>query len=129
MATTQTQELSSLLDEHRPEWDGAGFPHWLRVRVASHVVSERSTGTPLATLSADLGVSAPTLRRWVQARSNAESGSEQGGFARVVVDDGVSLSRPSEPGANATLRLTTPGGFVLEGLTFDQGIAALAALR
>jgi hypothetical protein len=52
MATSETQELALPLDEHRPEWDGAGFPRWLRVRVATHVVSERSAGTSLAALSA-----------------------------------------------------------------------------
>ena len=75
MATSETQELALLLDEHRPEWDGAGFPRWLRVRVATHVVSERSAGTSLAALSAGLGVSAPTLRRWTHAHSDAEWGA------------------------------------------------------
>ena len=129
MATSETQELALLLDEHRPDWDGAGFPRWVRVRVATHVVGERSARMSLAALSAGLGVSAPTLRRWTHAHSDADWGAQQGGFSRVVVDDGVPASCPTDAGAGATLRLTTPGGFVLEGLTFDQSIAALAALR
>ena len=125
MARTSTQELAQLISKHRPDWDGAGFPPWLRARVAAHVASMRATGAPLAGLCADLGVSAPTLRRWMRA----ESADESGGFARVIIDDGVPATRPPKVDAVSTLRLTTPGGFVLEGLTFEQSIAALEALR
>ncbi len=127
MATSTTQELAQLLTEHRPEWDGAGFPPWLRARVAAHVVNMRAEGASIAALGSSLGVSAPTLRRWMEAPPLTD---EPGGFTRVIVDDNVAASEADLSNAVTTpLRLTTPGGFVLEGLTFEQSITALAALR
>lgn len=117
--------LAQLLTEHRPTRDGDGFPQWLRDRVGAFVRDSTDRGISLAALRSELGVSSTTLRRW----SMASSGSGDRGFVPVVLEPSPRGAGPVQHTADGALRLVAPSGFALHGLSLDQALAVMQALR
>lgn len=133
------QELAKLIAKHRPARDGDGFPPWLRERVATYVVEKLRSGAAISSLRSELGISVTTLRRWTRQQRET---TPSRGFARVMLaqaDDTSALTtastphpslyRSKSPDDGAEMSLISPSGFVLRGLSFEQGLHALATLR
>ena len=80
MATDPTK-LAQLIRQHRPKFNKAGFPSWLRARVAEHVVERRAQGAMLSVLSDELGVSCSSLSKW----SREHQAPDVAGFLKVNV--------------------------------------------
>lgn len=123
--SSSSRALAQLLTEHRPTRDGDGFPQWLRDRVGVFVRDSTGRGISLATLRSELGVSSTTLRRW----SMASRGSGDGGFVPVVLEPSPRASAPLQHTTDVALRLSAPSGFTLHGLSLDQALAMMQALR
>ena len=133
------QELAKLIAKHRPARDGDGFPPWLRERVATYVVEQLRSGAAISSLRSELGISVTTLRRWTRQQPEP---TPSRGFARVMLAQApdtaalttASTSHPTRYRSkssddDAEISLISPSGFVLRGLSFEQGLQALATLR
>ena len=77
-----------------------------------HCRAERQAGSSWADLSAQLGVSALTLSRWLNAAPAA-------GFRPVAVIEDQEPPRVAEGNG---LIVTTPGGLRIEGLSWSQAL-------
>jgi hypothetical protein len=135
------QSLTRLLITHRPASDHRGYPLWLRRRVATFVRSSSARGVKLAMLCRKLGVSTTTLRRWA-AMSDTRFGA---GFVPVAGNDASATTDatyelggarptplPTQPRPSSTdseLRLLSPSGFASYGLSLEQALVAMKALR
>ncbi len=136
MATDPTK-LAQLIRQHRPKFNKAGFPSWLRGRVAEHVVERRAQGAMLSVLSDELGVSCSSLSKW----SREHQAPDVAGFLKVVATPPAPSDLPAAtaepaPGTICSdactgqhLHLVSAHGFSLHGLSMEQAIYALAVLR
>jgi transposase-like protein len=142
MATDPTK-LAQLIRQHRPKFNNAGFPAWLRARVAEHVLERRAQGAMLSVLSGELGVSSSTLSKWFREHQ----APDVAGFLKVVATPPTPPDQPAPPdlpvataeSAPATicsdactgqhLQLVSAHGFSLHGLSMEQALYALAVLR
>ena len=135
MATDPTK-LAQLIRQHRPKFNKAGFPVWLRARVAEHVVERRAQGAMLSVLSDELGVSCSSLSKW----SREHQAPDVAGFLKVVATPPASPDQPattrptpaticSDACTGQHLQLVSAHGFSLHGLSMEQAIYALAVLR
>ena len=135
MATDPTK-LAQLIRQHRPKFNKAGFPVWLRARVAEHVLERRAQGVLLSVLSDELGVSCSSLSKW----SREHQTPDVAGFLKVVATppappDQPATTRPtpaticSDACTGRHLHLVSAHGFSLHGLSMEQAIYALAVLR
>jgi len=104
-----TREIAAEL-ESRPgkRWR---CPVPLRSRIVSYARVCREQGEPLLEISNRLGLVESTLARWLRADGKALALTA--GFRTVSVAAGDEVSR--DEAVNA-LRLTTPAGYVVEGL-------------
>jgi hypothetical protein len=74
----------------------------------------RADGASWQQIAAELGMQFETVRRWCTGTSGRQ-------FKRVEVVDGIRGESPS-------LRIVSPSGHRLEGLTLEEAIATLRAL-
>ncbi len=123
-------ELAELLRQHRPGVAQEGFPAWLRERTAEYVLKRRDDGASLGVLAAELGVSRTTLAHWARALSPSLSK----GFSRVMVEGAIAPvsavgSSEAVPIVRSELRVTSPHGFSIEGVSLAEALHALAVLR
>ena len=103
------QEVAAEL-ESRPgkKWR---CPEGLRSRIVSYAKVCREQGEPLHLISGRLGLVESTLARWLKADRNALALSP--GFRSVSVVEGGDRDETESYGL---LRLTTPAGYLVEGL-------------
>ncbi len=116
-----TPALRHLIASHRPRRARDGYPDHVRHEVVRHVSRLRRAGRPLTALSRDLGLPAPTLRRWLVGDEDRD------GFVPVVLSDSehpceqtgptVLDAEPMDSGRH--LSLVTPGGYRVLGLDID----------
>ncbi len=92
-----------------PREGGRRFPRELKAELASFAQTESAAGASVAQIARSLGVSAPSVRRWLDSAPGA---------ATLVAVGSVEV--PAR-----TLRVTLPGGLVVEGLDV-AGVAALS---
>jgi hypothetical protein len=112
-------ELSELLVQHRPSAPRAGYPTWLRARVAEYVSRRHGQGITFGALAEQLGVTRKTWVAWVGHRTAAGDG----GFSALVVTPDP-VGRPDVP-----IQVVSPHGFSLRGISMEQALHALAVLR
>ena len=135
---TTTLTLASTLRQHKPTSASVGYPPWLRAKVGSYVRERREAGARVTKLSDELGVSTTTLIRWARITQSHQGG----GFAEVVATTPASRaglaraaspvtaeSRPSPSSRVGPVHITSPQGFSLHGLSFEQAVAVLSRLR
>ncbi len=91
-----------------PRAGGRRFPPELKAELAAFARSEAAAGVRVAEIARSLGVSAPSVRRWLDS---APTGT------LVAVGTVELASRP--------LRVTLPGGVIVEGLDV-AGVAELS---
>jgi hypothetical protein len=84
----------------------------LKSLAIEHCRAERQAGCSWADLSAQLGVSALTLSRWLDAAPAA-------GFRPVAV---IEDEEPPQVAEDGRLIVTTPGGLRIEGLSWPQAL-------
>lgn len=137
--STTTATLAESLRQHRPTSGRRGYPQWLRDKVGRYVLAQRSAGGRLARISEELDISTASLLRWARL----SGGNRGGGFIEVVAEPSAPAAQsprqltpitPTVPTTGAEVHpsavyLVSPQGFSLHGLTFEQGIQALASLR
>lgn len=134
--SADSSELAQLVVQHRPKVAQLGFPRWLRDRIAGYVRRRHDQGVSFGALADEIGISRTTLAHWSRDLTPAESG----GFARVMVKappklppqptaGGVQIGPSQSSAGRVGLRLTSPHGFILEGLDLDHALRALAVLR
>jgi len=97
---------------------GRGYPSELRQRATDYARERAKAGYGVAQVSAELGVSEPTLRNWLAKAGPA--------FLRVTVDESAGPVESVTPGA---LVLVTPSGYRLEGLDLRAASELLRVLR
>lgn len=118
-------ELRDLLDTHRPEHAAAGFPPWLRDRVARYVRERREAGETWARLAAQLGVSHAALRSWTRVLAEP-------GFLPVHVVERADEPETTPPAQvvedRSQLTLVSPRGFHLHGLSLRDASTLLDLL-
>ena len=95
---------------------GDRYPEALRSKIVRHVRPRRACGESLAVISRDLGVTAPTLQRWL-------SSSGSSGFRQVEVAPAEPL-----PAKNASPAVILPNGVRVEGLDLAGLVTLLRAL-
>ena len=83
--------------------------------VAAYARQRRREGATWATISAEVGVSPTSVRKWMLS-------GPRPGFHQVLVVDAP------EPVTVAQLALSTPSGFVLSGFSLKQAVALLRTL-
>ena len=103
----QFREAAATANNHplKSRWR---YSEQLRRLALEHYRERRREGRPLLQITEELGVSAHTLSRW---RKRAEKSTAQ--FQPVRVTE-------SRPTPASLLRVTTPGGLRIEGLSFQQ---------
>ena len=127
MPTSTAETLTALLVQYRPDRLRDGYPDWLRCRVGAFVRRGGESGLNLTSLAATLGISRTALRSWSQ-RAPLD---EVGGFAQVIVGEPAPAvaAEVSAIDDDYGIDLLTPDGFQLQGLSFQQSIQAVQALR
>ena len=99
------------------------YPSELRSDIL-HCVSElRATGLPLSQCAVQFGISAYTLRAWLQASKSGQSSALLP--VSIVSESPQSTNTGSAPG----LILRMPSGCELRGLSLSDAIEALRVLR
>ena len=112
--TAQIAELREAIAVGR-----AGQPHWrcplpLRAKIVEYSRNRHASGSSIALIAQDLGLSEACLRRWMTVAAGS------GDFRPVRVED----PSPSARG----LCLVTPGGYRIEGLTAGNVVDILRSL-
>lgn len=104
----------------RPAYDAKGFPPELRARVGAWALARHAGGAGWPQLARELGVSRRSVRDWAAKAAKAETipGST---FLPVHVE-------APRPPSDSGLRLTTPRGYVVEGLDLDGLLVLLEQL-
>ena len=102
--------------EELPTGHGRRYPWELRRRIVALARSHQRQGYSGDELAQELSVPWPTLRRWLEAESKMEARD-----ALVPVE----VIQPDEA---RTFRVTTPAGFLVEGLDFCEVIELLVAV-
>jgi len=95
---------------------GRRYATELRDRIARYVAVRRDFGLSWDSLSAELGIPAETMRRWLQPTD--------AGDARALVPVEV-VDSAAEP---RTVAVVSPTGWRLEGLEVAEAVAVLKAL-
>lgn len=118
-------ELRELVRRSRPARSRDGFPVEVKRRVVEWARRGRSTGQSFHALANIVGLSARTVRAWLNEWAkprDAESAPlGAGGWLPVAVDS--HLPTQSHP-----LRWTTPSGHVVEGLSLDDVVRLVAVV-
>src|SRR5262245_38559602 len=107
----------------------------LQKQAVSYAVRRQAEGATFDQVVAALGVSDPTLRRWMATNKAAARQPKRSSPAaraakpklipvRVGASSAESASRPSGPG----LTVVAPGGYRVEGLDVAQAVALLRGL-
>ena len=114
------------------------YPKALKRDVAALAWKRRDEGRSQDDVSAELGLSKSSVSRWMyQFRPDVEQGadgrSRSGAMVpvRVRVSTPQPASLPSHPSASSStgvLRLVTPGGYRLEGLSLGEAAQLLGVL-
>jgi len=99
-------------------------PTALRAEVASYVRAERAAGTTWSRISATVGLSQISLRRW--AESPRASARRPGGAARAL--RAVRVGLEPAPARASRLVLVLPRGARIEGLELSEAIELARAL-
>lgn len=115
---TRFREAAAEANHHR-EKTGWRYPKALRQLAIDHCQDRRRAGRPWSEISEDLGVSAVTLGRWLEAVEPAQGAT----FHPVEVVE------PTVTVAPGSLRVLTPGGLQIEGLDFAQVLELARAWR
>ena len=113
MATKKGEALRREV-EAEPRGRGQLYTDDLRERLTAYASARQSSGASWRDIGAELGVAPETLRRWC-------AGATQMRAVRVVAD------RVSKP--ERTMSVVSPSGHRVEGLSFDEVVALLGALR
>lgn len=92
------------------------FSPGLRAQAVDYVESQRAAGVTWSTISEDLGVGVSLLRKWCAAAPPR--------FARVELEEDESAAAEE-----SDVRLRTPSGFEVSGLSVDQAVELLRRLR
>jgi hypothetical protein len=108
----KAESLFELLRVHRPESPHMGFPVEVRAAVADYARQGRAQGRTWSAIAKDVGVARGTVRDWTK---------QYGGFLPVVVT-------PEPSPIRASLLLSSPNGFLLDGLDLEQAIRVLQAV-
>jgi transposase-like protein len=106
----------SLVEEvaaHRPE-RGKRYTPELRERIIAYAADRHAEGVSWESIAAELGMSTETLRGW----RTADDGSSRAMVPVRVVPDAEVIS----------VRVVSPGGHRIEGLTLDDAVYVLRAL-
>lgn len=123
MTATEAMEW---IAAHGPVRRGQRYPREVVRALGSYVRAERNRGVTWQQLEVEVGLSVAPLRRWAAA---AVDGDDAGGRAamirpvRIVVRDQEPVAPSSE-----SLRLTLPGGAVVDGLRVADVLALLGGL-
>lgn len=104
----------------RPAYDAKGYPPELRARVGTWALAQHARGAGWPQLARELGVSRRSVRDWAAKAAKAET-IPGATFLPVRVE----APRAS---SGSGLRLTTPGGYVVEGLDPDELLVLLERL-
>ena len=112
------REAAAQENQGRPK-TGWRYSSELRVLGADYCRRERRAGRPLTAIAADLGISTPTMSRWLEASPGA-------GFRPVAV---VADQAAVESDSDSSLTAVTPGGLRLEGLSWSQVMELARAFR
>lgn len=96
---------------------GACFRWELRERATAWLITERAAGRSIATLAAELGIARGTVIRWSSSR-----GSRTGPRSMVPVHV------VAKPAPQRVVRVVSPGGFAIEGVTVAEAAAVLREL-
>jgi len=114
------EELAERVAEERRSWTGTRWrcSRPLRQEIVAAAGELVGTGTPVARVASAIGVTAPTLTRWLRS-ARAGKQTRQHGFRRVEVAD---------VGGSSGLALVTPAGYRVEGLDLGGVERLLAAL-
>lgn len=101
---------------------GQWYPDALRERVAAWARARRAVGTTWREISTAVGLPAETVRRWTSSTSRAASPA-------LVPIEVVSDPEIENRGAGERcVRIITPGGHRIEGLTTADAIAIVRVL-
>ena len=113
------ETVLTALVPYLPLDSGARPPPEVRALVAEYLRSERSVGTTCPELAGRLGISVPTVKRWLQAERMAPEGAP---LVRVEFQG----TEPTLP--TRSLVLISPTGFRVEGADAAQIATILAQL-
>jgi transposase-like protein len=102
--------------EKLPSGQGRRYPWELRARIVEVVRRYQHEGYAADELAAKLAVPPLTLRRWLKGASVA------------AAHDALIPVEVIDPNAVRTFRVTTPSGFVVDGLELDDVLALLVAV-
>lgn len=125
-------ELRAQVGASGPKAPGRRFPAELRARLVGTAQRLWSAGQTVADIADALGVHPRTVARYLH-ESVADGIAESGPVDDGVVDDEPSLVPvvfPATPMSSfgGSLRVTTPEGFVVDGLDVAGVVALLRAL-
>lgn len=109
-----------------------GFPKAVRKRATEYAVACRERGDTLLDIAARLGLRESTVSRWLRRRAKEGAPSpERPAAGRLLpVAVGARSTRTGSAGScGGSLRLITPGGYVVEGLELADLARLLEVLQ
>jgi predicted transcriptional regulator len=109
-----TKSVKEQLAEH-PERRGTRYPESLQKEVVVVAMQLREQGCSYSSINKELGMTGNTIHRWVQSHS-----SHRASFVPVRVTVPM--------GNTSALRVISPQGWVLEGLTWEQACSLMGKL-
>jgi len=104
-----------LIADSRPERLPDGYPPGVRARVTALAQRMHADGECYSAIGRKLGLHRSTVARWLTEPLDTEAG-----FVSVSVTDGEDCS--------GELRVVSPTGYRLEGVSLDEAITALSRL-
>ncbi len=117
----ELSELRRALADLGPSGPGRRVPHLLRERVLVAIRRRHQGGASLRQLGDALGLTAETLRRWLDAVEVAPTAASPRPMPVALI------AAPAQ--TRTALSLVTPSGFRVEGLSVETVAELLARLR
>lgn len=115
----EAARIRGLVRAAGPRGRGARLPDTVRRELIAFARRRRGEGIGVRRIAAATGVSPESVRRWT---ARAEPPSSVRGLVAVE----VVAEAPSVP--TGTLSIFSPSGYRIDGLTFEQAVAALGRL-
>lgn len=117
----EAARIRGLVRAAGPRGRGARFPDDVRRELIAFARSRRHDGIGVRRIAAATGVSTESIRRWTQRKESRSA-------ARELVPVEVRADVPRSDLRRVALSVSSPTGYRIDGLTFEQAVVALGRL-
>ncbi len=121
------KELRRAVDASGARQPGRRFSRELKEKLVATIQQLRSSGEKVVDIAEALGVNASTVARYLKEESGGGDGAEgpvarpEGGLVPVEIT--------GRRARRSGVQVTTPDGFVVDGLDIEEAVKAIRALR